>query len=30
VISVVNTPPIGTSGGLTPAIGSLTITRTDL
>lgn len=30
VIAVVNTPPIGTSGGLTPAIGSLTITRTDL
>lgn len=29
-ISVVNTPPIGTVGGLTPAIGSVTITRTDL
>ncbi|WP_435578177.1 spondin domain-containing protein [Gilvibacter sp.] len=29
-ISIVNTPPIGTSGGLTPAIGSITITRTDL
>ena len=30
VIEVVNTPPIGTAGGLTPAIGTVTITRTDL
>ena len=29
-ISVINTPPIGTVGGLTPSIGSITITRTDL
>lgn len=29
-ITVINTPPIGTVGGLTPAIGSVTITRTDL
>jgi hypothetical protein len=30
VISVVNTPPIGSGGGISPSIGTLRIVRTDL